>query len=44
MQEIPTEYKNMSTDEITKQMAMLKNLLENRQAEELSALKNTKNA
>lgn len=41
---IPLEYKNMSVDDITKQMDMLGNLLEKKQEEELSALQNTKNA
>jgi len=42
--EILPEHKNMSTGEITKQMASLENLLEKRQKEELLALQNTKKA
>lgn len=43
-EDIPKECKNMSVDEITKQIDMWENLLEKKQEEELSALQNTKNA
>ncbi len=43
-EEFPLEYKNMSTEELLNQANMIENLLEKRQAEELSSLTNIKNA
>ncbi len=42
--EIPSEYTNMSVEELLKQSNMIENLLEKKQVEELSALQNIKNA
>ena len=43
-EEFPPEYKNMSTEELLNQANIIENLLEKRQAEELSSLTNIKNA